>query len=407
MKFYITKLSLTFFSTIYILPGLRNVSRYFTDDRRQMAINLDTRIAVSSVASEIYISATPTAGAPVGQQFQQIFTAIRDEIKSKNAHILHERVFGTQDAINIAADIRSKAYGDIDDGVAPTFLISTAGGPGPVAGVHVHAVVTDSKPELINLDGKLCGRILRLPDRTCLTLSDISAEQSSSATEQAKEMLEKAESALAMAGTDMFSVVRTWMWLKDILAWYDDFNLVRNNFFTERGLITRQMRQSMPASTGIGLAPAKGQSCSMDLVAVPAPANSIEYLQTTGKQHCAFEYGSAFSRATKANTPAGKTVYISGTASIDTSGATTSIADAAGQINTTIENVQAVLKDMNCRDEDVVQVLAYCKTTEVEKIFNDTFKDKLGWPWVTAVCDICRHDLLFEIEAAAIPHKRI
>ena len=161
----------------------------------------------------------------------------------------------------------------------------------------------------------------------------------------------------------------------------------------------------MPASTGIGLGPANEASCSMDLTAVLEPKGSIKYLQAGGKQQSAFEYGSAFSRASQAITPAGQTVFISGTASIDACGATTNIGDASAQIKATIENVRAVLKDMDCTDDEVVQVVAYCKTTEVEKAFN-SLKDKYNWPWVTVICDICRSDLLFEIEAAAMPHQK-
>ena len=117
----------------------------------------------------------------------------------------------------------------------------------------------------------------------------------------------------------------------------------------------------------------------MAMTAVIEPADSIKCLQVTAKQQCASEYGASFSRASQAVTPAGKTVFISGTASIDASGATTNIDDAAAQITATIENVQAVLRDMDCGDDDVVQVMAYCKTSEVEKIF-DEIKGKLDWP---------------------------
>ena len=75
---------------------------------------------------------------------------------------------------------------------------------------------------------------------------------------------------------------------------------------------------------------------------------------------------------------AGESVFVSGTASIDASGATTNIGNAQGQIRTTIENVRAVLRDMCCSDQDVVQVAAYCRTTEVEKIFND-LKGAFHW----------------------------
>jgi enamine deaminase RidA (YjgF/YER057c/UK114 family) len=218
-------------------------------------------------------------------------------------------------------------------------------------------------------------------------------------------MMEKAEAALMKFGADFLSVPRTWMWLKDILSWYDEFNQVRNEFFTKRGLIGEGTRQSMPASTGIGLGPADGGDCAMDLIAVLEPVDCTKYLQAGGKQQSALDYGSAFSRASKTDTPAGQTVFVSGTASIDADGETTHIGDAEGQINATIENVRAVLADMKCVDEDVVQVIAYCKTTEVERVFNSSFRDTLTWPWITVICDICRDDLLFEIEATAMPKR--
>lgn len=373
-------------------------------NRIEMTVNLNTRSVESAVATEIYISATPGEKAPAQNQAQQIFSGIRDVLRSKGAFILQERVFAVQSAMESVSEIRLKAYGDIDDGVAPSLLVCKEGASGPISGVQVHAVISKNSPETLELDGVGCGRILRVPGRTYLTLSGISAPQLPSAAEQAQAMLEKAESVLKRLGGNIHSVPRTWMWLGDILSWYDDFNQVRNEFFTERGALGEGSRQLMPASTGIGLGPANGGKCAMDLTAVLEPTDSIQYLQAAGKQQCAYEYGSAFSRASRAVTPAGETVFVSGTASIDTSGATTNIGDALGQINTTIENVRAVLKDMSCRDEDVVQVMAYCKTAEVEKILNGV-KDKLAWPLVTMICDICRPDLLFEVEAAAIPRR--
>ncbi|MFA5238983.1 MAG: Rid family hydrolase [Phycisphaerae bacterium] len=368
-----------------------------------MTVNFDTRSVGSPEATEIYIAAVPKRNAPPQTQAEEIFSGIGKILRSKSAYILQERIFAAGSAMETVRSVRSKEYGDIDDGVAPTFLVGKEGSSGPISGVQVHAV-TGSKPEVLKLDNKPCGRIFRTKDRAYLTLSDISAPKIAEANKQARVMLEKAESILKKSGADFLSVPRTWMWLGDILSWYDDFNQVRNKFFIERGLIGSGSRQSMPASTGIGLGPITGESCTMDLTAVLKPADSIEFLEAVGKQQCAFEYGSAFSRASRAITPAGETVFISGTASIDAAGATTNLDDARGQINETIENVRAVLGDMNCADKDVVQVMAYCKTTEVEKIFTEA-KASLAWPWVTVICDICRADLLFEIEAAAMPRK--
>ena len=367
-----------------------------------MTANLEIRSVESASATEIYISATPGQAAPLQDQAREIFSGIRDILRSKNAFILQERVFSTLAATEILRRARSEAYGDLDDGVAPTYLVAAEGSSGPIAGVQVHAVSTENKPEVVNLDQNSCGRILRTPGCTLLTLSSISAPQAGNNTEQAQIMMEMGESILKQFDADFLSVPRTWMWLKDILSWYDEFNNVRNNFFTERELIGAGTRQSMPASTGIGLGPDNGGHCAMDLVAVLEPTNSTKYLQVTGKQHCALNYGSAFSRASKAATPAGQTVYVSGTASIDANGATTNIGDAAGQINATIEAVRAVLAEMQSSEKDLVQVIAYCKTTEVEKVFEASRK-ALSWPWITVICDICRPDLLFEIEATAMP----
>jgi enamine deaminase RidA (YjgF/YER057c/UK114 family) len=369
-----------------------------------MSANLETRSVDSPVATEIYITATPGANEPLQNLAQEIFSGIREIIASKKAHILQERVFGNKTAMGEVLSIRSDVYGDIDDGIAPSALCGEEE-CAKLAGVQVHTVISDTKPEQIVLNGIPCGRILRVPGRAYLTLSDIRADEvtqkAGDQSEQARIMMEKSESVLKQFGADFLSVPRTWMWLSDILNWYDDFNHVRNTFFTERGLIGQGSRQSMPASTGIGLYPADGSKCAMDLTALLVPADSIQFLGAIGKQQCALEYGSAFSRASRSLTPAGETVFVSGTASIDAAGATTNIGDAEGQINTTIENVRAVLKDMNAADEDVVHVIAYCKTKEVEKVF-DGIKGDFPWPWITVICDICRTDLLFEIEATAM-----
>jgi enamine deaminase RidA (YjgF/YER057c/UK114 family) len=367
-----------------------------------MTVNLDIRSVESASATEFYISATPTQQAPVQDQAREIFAGIRDVLLSEKADILQERTISTQAVVDTLCKARAAAYGDLDDGVAPSLLVGKEGLSGPISGVQVHAVRSKGKPEVISLEDVPCGRILRVPGRAYLALSGITDLQSSDAAAQAKAMMLKGQAVLKKLGANFLAVPRTWMWLKDILDWYDDFNNVRTNFFKEWGLIGKGTRQTMPASTGIGLGPANGGHCAMDLMAVLEPTDCTEYLQVTGKQHCAFEYGSAFSRAARSVMPAGDAVWVSGTASIDADGATTHIDDAPAQIDATIEAVRAVLAEMRANEKDLVHVIAYCKTTEVEKAFQVTRK-ALNWPWITAICDVCRHDLLFEIEATAMP----
>ena len=364
-------------------------------------IKFKTYIAETPTVSELYITATPMTEASLQDQIHEIFSGIREILHSKKAHIFQERIFATQSAFETISKIRAKVYDDIDDGVEPSFLVSKKVTSEEITGVQVHAVISENAPQVIEDGRKKTGRVICLPGRTYLSLSCITAPEFEQASDQAWSMLRKGEFLIKKFNGDFLSVPRTWIWIDDILSWYEQFNQIRNDFFSKCGILGDNTKQSMPASTGIGLAPANGCKIAMDLTAVIEPANSIRYAPVTEKQQSAYDYGSAFSRASEAITPAGKTVFISGTASIDADGNTTNIDDAHAQITTTIENVQTALKDMDCADEDVVQIMAYCKTTEVKKVFND-IKDKFDWPWITIICDICRDDLLFEIEATAI-----
>ena len=354
-------------------------------------------------ATELYISAVPKNPVTTQNGIEELFTDIAKVLNDEQASILEERIFTVNEAIGLILTERREAYGRIDDGVLPSLLTGRQGRPGILSGVQVHAVAGSNKPEVLKLDDIPCGRVLKMNRQIYISLSGITAPEAGEGTHQARAMLEKGESVLKQLGAGFMNVPRTWMWLGDILSWYDGFNKVRNQFFAERGLIGTGSRQQMPASTGIGLGLA-GEQCGMDLTAVLEEGQTIEFLPVVGRQQCALDYGSAFSRASRAGSPAGKTVFVSGTASIDAKGATTHIGDTQGQINSTNDNVKAVLRDMSCDDGDVVAAIAYCKSKDIEDVF-EAFKSRLKWPWITAVCDICRDDLLFEIEATAIPRS--
>lgn len=366
-------------------------------------MNIEIRTIENKIGvSETYITAFGTADKPLGLQAEELFSAIAGVLDSKNAKIIQERIFGTEEIFDVVSPIREKAYSSFNDSVAPTWLVTPEGINGKIAGIQVHALSGDYQIEILRYEGKDCGRIVQLPDhRKYLTLNSISCVQAGKNVEQALQMLQKAEAILKQAGTDMFSVARTWMWLKDILTWYDPFNSVRNQFFAERGLIGEGLTRKIPASTGIGVRASSSVMCAMDLVSVFGPGSSIEYFDVTDTQKSAHDYGSAFSRATKTTTAAGQTVFVSGTASIDAEGNTIHIGDAEMQIQATVENVRIALKETNCSDDNIVQAIAYCKTAEVEKLFCRKWSH-LSYPHFTVITDVCRDDLLFEIEATAM-----
>ena len=361
---------------------------------------LDVRIRKSSQATELYITARPKASADVAATAQGLFAAAAAILQEHDAAILQERVFATPQAMPALASARRAARGDLADGVEPTWLVVPPCEAGAISGLTVHAVAGRGRPEPVVLDGVACGRRLMMGDQTLLVGCNLQSTADGAPADQAAAMLARAEALLAAAGGHLRDVARTWMWLGDILDWYGDFNRVRNGLFEARGLRRPDRGGEMPASTGIGIGPAGGRCCTMDFVALPGGPRP-RFLLAGGRQGSASSYGSAFSRAATARTPAGQTTFVSGTAAIDAAGETTCVGDAAGQIADTLACLEAVLADAGCASDDVVQAIVYCKTPHVERVFREQFAD-FAMPHVLAVADVCRDNLLFEVEATAM-----
>ena len=348
----------------------------------------------SCSASEYYITVLPDTSLPHEFQAATIFQEILDYLSSNGAKIFIERDFGTAEGLS-ALDTARTTLQDKDDGVAPVRLISKPGLHGEIAGVQIHAV-SDELPMETLQDG--VGRMLQHKEHSYLALTGLTAPQHGCAAQQAAFLFERANSLLNKYDACFLDVARTWLWLGDILDWYDDLNRVRTACF-EKWKVLGSRR--LPASTGIGLHPLDGGACGIDLIAMPGHAAEISHLLAGGNQDSAYAYGSAFSRAACIPTPGGKTLYISGTADIDRQGKTQNIDNPAGQIEATIENIRALLCGAGMGDEQLAHAVIYCKNEEVEAEWQRQSRF-LKWPCITTIAVVCRDNLLFEIEAVGI-----
>lgn len=365
-------------------------------------MELDVRVVRSSQAAEFYITAKSQADHDVPRQARQAFEAIAKVLRQEHAWIFLERVFGPADAVEMLRAARADAYRELGDGVEPAWLSS--GPHGASIAVQVHAIVVPSSATATTLNGNVQGRMLEENGYRWVAASGLTAPEVGDGPSQTTLAFEKAETLLKHAGADLRSIARTWFFMDRILEWYGQFNQARTQVFLSRGVISADGGENrMPASTGIGVSPALGTKCSMDLLAVVGENSVVRRYHAAGKQRSALEYGSAFARAAEVKMPAGRTVFVSGTAAIDEAGATCHLGDAAGQVQMTLENVVAVLRQMDCGPRDVVQAIAYCATPEVKELFESCWASQLPWPWVTLIGDVCRADLLFEVEAAACP----
>lgn len=220
------------------------------------------------------------------------------------------------------------------------------------------------------------------------------------ASGQTLEVISNIKTCLEASGMTFRDVVRTWYYLDDILSWYDDFNHTRTTFFHEHGVFSRLM----PASTGIGIANDSGLRPLAKVHACRAKSPQFEVrVADSPLQGSAYSYGSAFSRAVTLTTPAGVTLHISGTASIDPDGETEHLDDVNAQITRTMEVVEAILREAGMDWSHAVRGIAY---------FHDAANLHLWEPVraayqlpenmaVVVHADICRTNLLFELELEA------
>jgi enamine deaminase RidA (YjgF/YER057c/UK114 family) len=216
---------------------------------------------------------------------------------------------------------------------------------------------------------------------------------------------------LASRSAGFRNVVRTWIHLDRILEWYDVFNAVRTEMFRSSGLIPPSATTAtcgsayFPASTAVGGQNPAGASCCGDVFAAAGP---VEISVLPGMlQPAAFSYGSAFSRAVCVEEDERRLLFVSGTAAIDAAGHSLYPDNAEAQISRTLEVVASLMGEKGATFKDIRSATVYLKRARDWGVYTKIAR-RLGlteMPAVFAVADICRKELLFEMDALAVVDK--
>lgn len=271
-----------------------------------------------------------------------------------------------------------------------------------LAGIQVQALAK-ANVQALSLGGHASARIWRDAVATHCVLSNLGVGHGDlSRPEQTQETFAAMQGALVQAGMTMKDVVRTWFYLDDILSWYGAFNRVRNTVFEQHEL----RPGSLPASTGVrGRNPANAALTAAVWAVKPhdETAGTVHFVPSP-RQCAATAYGSAFSRAVEINSGRFRQLLVSGTASIEPGGMTVCVGDVRGQIELTMQVAVAILESRGMSFADVSRATAYFKSGTDLPVFQSWLKENqlLALPVVNTCCEICRDDLLFEIELDAI-----
>ncbi len=235
----------------------------------------------------------------------------------------------------------------------------------------------------------------------CRLRGVIPQDLTASRMEQTRSAFETMDAALKLNGFRFTDTIRTWIYLDNLLEWYDEFNVVRTQYFNETGIFNHMV----PASTGIGAGNQFGAAIMMDVLAVKPKSGQLTIQEVPSPlQNPALDYKSSFARAVEMSYPTHKNVLISGTASIDPDGATVHLDDPEKQIRLTLEVVHAILTSRGMDWNDLFRGIAYFKSMDYLPIYEQVASE-LGiprFPLAISHADVCRHDLLFEIEVDAV-----
>ncbi|TAN37447.1 MAG: endoribonuclease L-PSP [Verrucomicrobia bacterium] len=270
-----------------------------------------------------------------------------------------------------------------------------------VAGVQAFAL--DGSPlRRVVLDDRVVGSFWSDADADyCLLAGILPADLTADRTIQTRSCFERIEAALQMVGMDFAHVIRTWLFLDNLLDWYDEFNAARTTFFQEHGVFNRLV----PASTGIGAGNPAGAALAAGALAIRPRHNRVSIQEVSSPLQCpATKYRSSFSRAVEVGYPDRRLLIISGTASIAPEGQSMYAGDVGKQIQLTLDVVEAILKSRGMNWQNTARAVGYFRDIHDLAIFDACCRARgiPPLPLAPAHATVCRGDLLFEMELDAV-----
>jgi enamine deaminase RidA (YjgF/YER057c/UK114 family) len=388
----------------------QNISRSFSMHGQQENMKLHVTEAGEGQA---FIVASALKENNAAQAARASYAKTAEVLHASGMAIVHERIFGSGSVESEVMTARREALVEkqISAHGPVTYIHGNPLWGQGFSGFIIHAVAAE-QCWTVNDGAIACGRGWRRNGCTYLVLQNINGSPCSSGdhesrTQQARRMLDRAERILRENNTSYNSVVRTWFYLADILDWYPAFNKVRSEKYGEFGIMPGPQDRSLllPASTGISGETCAGSACTMDLIAVAGPDGSTPVVRqlSNAEQLDAFRYGSAFSRGALIRDSDVTILQVSGTAAIDGKGKSMFAGDFRGQVSATLKKVEALMGQAGAGLKDITAATIFVKRPEYAGIFREMARERglEEFPAVYIVADVCRDELLFEIDAEA------
>lgn len=354
---------------------------------------LHTTIVGRKNLCEFHVTVEPLPGEPMEQMVKRLHAFL----SANNAAIVRQEIFGLRSAAPEFFKLSAALWRAVTWPVL--WLEGEPVDRGQIAGLHVLAI-SDTDVQWLFARGRAVASVFSDGYARHCILSGVNPSSDGEPAEQADEVFDLIDGLLSRAHMNWKHVARTWLYLDHILEWYDQLNLVRKDAFDRFEVYT----QSMPASTGIGVSNLAGTALTAGAWAIARLRNDVQIEPVISPLQCsARDYGSCFSRAVEISTPDLRRLLISGTASISRDGATDHRGEVWAQLERTFDVVDAILSSRSMRWKDVSRATAYVRNVKDAPRFEEFLAvEGYNLPVVITRADVCRDDLLFEIEVDAL-----
>ena len=396
---------------------------------KQMTVGAPHSVVLLEGVRHVVLMAVPEGGASLREQAEECLHAVRESLAkySPPSTVLAQTVF-LKDAGDRAAcqDIFAAHFGP--DLPVTTYVMQPPCN-GAALGIETWAVAREP------------ARIVRqLPHIVSVSYNDVTwthcggivpetpargvYERSLSAFTKMRSLVDKSS-----AGFD--HTMRTWLYLGDIVGpegetqRYKELNRARTDFYLDvpfgRAHRMKGLKHGMyPASTGIGMGTS---DLAMSGLVMDTTRKDVFLLPLENPQQTpAYEYHARhspqspkFCRAMALSCGNYATIMISGTASI-TNAETRHDGDVVAQTHETLDNIAALISEQNLAGhglpglgttlEGLAVVRVYVKNAADYPAVREAVLARLGeMPTIYAIGDVCRPDLLVEIEGIAFSRK--
>ena len=427
--------------TRLVLRSLKDTGKYVSAYGSLAGTGFDPSLAIQKFSNHgigysvadwsdvrhVFAAAVPRRGTTLAEQTDDALRTIEAVISVHGAHgaIVQQAVFLPDPAlIDECREIIHKFYGK---DLPATSYIAQPPCEGKLVEIEAMGLCSGRKEvEITRVSEQLV--IARHSGVAWTHAALVPRRSTGGAYEQGVSAFRQLKELLAGVNVRMDQVFRTWIYQGGIVAdedasqRYKELNRARTDEYQGIQFLCDRLPKGhppgvYPASTGIGT-----EGLGLEVSAIALTTDRPEVLAVpleNPRQTPAYDYTAKyslkspkFSRAMAVTCGDYARIFISGTASI-TAAETRHIGDAAGQASETLDNIAALISEENLsrhglpglgttlagmglarvyikRKEDYARVRAICE-------------ERLGeLPTIYAIADVCRPDLLVEIEGIAL-----